>query len=349
MTSISIDATRPIGWLRGPGFDLSFIAATAAIALASGILVVMDSRLFVPILMLDLWLLGYHHVIATYTRLCFDRGSLRQHRFLILWLPFLVLGVTLALAMGFGLWVLGSIYLYWQWFHYTRQSWGVSQIYRRKSGGLVSEGEGLTKAMFYLPPLWGILYRSWQAPEKFLGMELRVIPVPGLLVDVVAVAAIAVMALWVFFRARAFLRGQGPVAHTFYMASHVAIFVVSYLVIEDVTHGWLVINIWHNAQYVLFVWLYNTNRFRDGIDAKARFLSTISQSRIWWLYFAICLAITTLFYGGVSALGGLFLSLGLPSLLIIYQTINFHHYIVDSLIWKARKAPLQKTLGLSSD
>ncbi|MEM8814747.1 MAG: hypothetical protein AAGE85_02910, partial [Pseudomonadota bacterium] len=30
----------------------------------------------------------------------------------------------------------------------------------------------------------------------------------------------------------------------------------------------------------------------------------------------------------------------------IYQTINFHHYIVDSLIWKLRKPTIRKNLGL---
>ena len=324
-------------------------AGTTAIAVASGALVVMDPALFIPILLLDLWLLGYHHVIATYTRLCFDRASLREHRFLIVWLPLLVLGATLALAMGVGLWVLGSVYLYWQCYHYARQSWGVSQVYRRKSGGLVREGEGLTKAMFTLLPLWGILHRSWQAPEQFLGMELRVIPVPGWLVDLVAAAAIATLLLWAFQRARAFWRGTGPLAHTVYMASHVTVFSLGYLLIEDVTYGWLVINVWHNAQYVLFVWLYNTNRFRDGIDPKARFLSTISQPKNWWRYFAVCLAITTALYGGISAFEAQFLAFGLPSLIILYQAINFHHYIADSLIWKARKAPMQKTLGLSSN
>lgn len=347
MTSISLDATRPIGWLRGPGFDVGFVAGTTAIAMASGALVVAEPKLFAPILLLDLWLLGYHHVIATYTRLCFDRDSFRQYRFLILWLPFLVFGATLALALGFGLWVLGSVYLYWQWFHYTRQSWGISQVYRRKSGGLATEGEGLTKVAFYLLPLWGILHRSWQAPDKFLELELRVIPVPGLLVDVVAVAAIAALALWAFLRARAFWRGHGPVAHTLYMASHVAVFAVSYLVIEDVTIGWLVVNVWHNAQYVLFVWLYNTNRYRNGIDPRAHFLSTISQPGNWLYYFAVCLAITMLLYIGISMLEEHFFSLGLPSLIIIYQTINFHHYIVDSLIWKARKKPMRETLGLA--
>ena len=348
MTTISIDGPRPNGWLRGPAFDLGFVVGITAIALASGALVVSDPNLFGPILLLDIWLLGYHHVIATYTRLCFDQASFRQHRFLIIWLPFLVFGASLAMALGFGLWVLGSIYLYWQWFHYTRQSWGVSQVYRRKSGGLVAESEGLTKLAFYLLPLWGILHRSWQAPETFLTLEVRVIPVPGLLVDLVAAAAIAALALWAFYRARAFWRGQGPVAHTLYMISHVTVFAVGYLVIEDVTYGWLVINIWHNAQYLLFVWLFNTNRYRDGIDQNARFLSTISQPANWWRYFAVCLAITTLLYVGIELFKGSFMALGLPSLLIVYQTINFHHYIVDSLIWKARKKPMQQTLGLSA-
>lgn len=344
-----MDTPRPVGWLRGPRFDVGFIAGTTAIALLSGALVVLDSRLFAPILLLDLWLLGYHHVIATYTRLCFDRESFRAHRFVLLWLPFLVLGATVALAMGLGLWVLGSVYLYWQWFHYTRQSWGVAQVYRRRSGGLVNEGERLTKAMFYLLPLWGILYRSWQAPEQFLGLDVRVFPVPAWLVDAVGVVAVATLVLWVIVRARAFLRGEGPVAHTLYIASHVTIFAVGYLVIEDITHGWLVINIWHNAQYVLFVWLFNTNRFRDGVSAAAPFLSRISQGQNWWRYFAVCLGITTLVYGAIAGLGIQLISLGLPSLVAVYMAINFHHYIVDSLIWKARKAPMRKTLGLSAD
>ena len=346
MTSLTLGATRTAGWLRGPGFDLGFIAGTAGVAFASGALVTWDARLFGPILVLDLWLLGYHHVIATYTRLFFDRDSRERHRFLILWLPILVLGATVALAAGVGLWVLGTTYLYWQWFHYTRQSWGLSQIYRRKSGGLVTEGDLLLKATIYLVPLWGILHRSWQAPEKFLGLELRVIPVPGLLVDIVAAAAVGAVALWTFQRLRAFWRGEGPIAHSLYMVSHLVVFAVSYLAIEDVTYGWLVVNIWHNAQYVLFVWLYNTNRFRGGVESGARLLSSISQPGNWWRYFLFCLGVTTLIYGCLQGVGAWLLAPGLPTLIVIYQTINFHHYIVDALIWKVRQAPIQKTLNL---
>lgn len=33
-------------------------------------------------------------------------------------------------------------------------------------------------------------------------------------------------------------------------------------------------------------------------------------------------------------------------IVIIYQAFNFHHYIVDSLIWKARKKSNQKVMQI---
>ncbi len=66
------------GWLPSPRFDLNFIVATAALAILTGWAVTGNSALWGPLLFLDLWLLGYHHAVATYTRLRFDRESLRE-------------------------------------------------------------------------------------------------------------------------------------------------------------------------------------------------------------------------------------------------------------------------------
>ena len=46
------------GWLLSARFDRHFIATTAAIAILSGIAVALRPGLFIPILMLDLWLLA---------------------------------------------------------------------------------------------------------------------------------------------------------------------------------------------------------------------------------------------------------------------------------------------------
>ena len=241
-------------------------------------------------------------------------------------------------------WALATAYLYWQWFHYTRQSWGVSQVYRRKSDGLVTDSALASKLMIYLLPLWGILYRSHQDPGTFLGVELRVLPVPGWAVQVAAAAALGSLAWWVWTRLVAWRQGRLAVAHTLYMLSHFAVFAVGYILIEDINHGWLVINIWHNAQYIAFVWLFNNNRFRGGEDGQAKFLSRLSQRRNVWLYGLVCFAISTVSYLLLAKVTAMLV----VAPIVIYQAINFHHYIVDGTIWKVRWPALQRTLDLKA-
>lgn len=348
MVSAANAITPRTGWLRSRQFDVTFVQGVAALALLSGGIVVARPELFKYVLAADLWLLGYHHVIATFTRLAFDKKSLREYHFFVFVLPILVFAATFGLAWTVGVWVIGTVYLYWQWFHYTRQSWGISQVYKAKSGGLVDDTPLFSKMSFYLIPTWGILHRSWQAPDTFLYVELRVIPVPELLVNAVGVAAVASVLAWGYRRFTMWRNGALPVAHTWYMLSHYVIFIVGYLVIPDITFGWLVINVWHNAQYILFVWLFNTNRYKNGIDTSAPFLSEISQSDKIWRYLFVCVAISTLIYLSALLIASNQFVAGLPMVVILFQAINFHHYIVDSRIWKVRKKPMQETLELAS-
>lgn len=330
-----------VGWLRGRDFDLMFILGVVALAWASAWVVIQQPALLIPIVLADQWLLGYHHVVATYTRLCFDRESLAAHRFLVFGLPVLIVAGVVAAAAGIGLWTLPTTYFYWQWFHYARQSWGVAQVYRRKAGAPLADQGRLFQIAFYLMPVWGILHRSAQDPGQFLGMELRVLPVHAWLADAAGIAAVIAVVWWLAGRIGAYWRGALPVAHTLYLLTHFAVFYVGYIVIDDVTAGWLAANVWHNAQYILFVWMFNNNRFKTGVDPKSRFLSTISQTNKAWLYFLTCLAISSGVYLALESAVG-----ALPLLLLMYQIINFHHYVADAVIWKVRRASLQRTLGL---
>jgi hypothetical protein len=346
MSDTTMPLTTPLAWLRSPRFDLTFIVGLPLLAMLTGLVIIWQPDLFIPILILDLWFLGYHHVIATYTRLCFDRKSFAEHwSLLVVFLPAVTVG-TLAVAYFVGLWIIVSIYFYWQWFHYTRQSWGISRAYRGKERGARYEDGWLDQAIFYALPVLGILHRSNQDPGLFIGLELRVIPVPSVLVDIAAVATILLLAIWGYHRLQAWREGRLAQLHTLYMITHFGIFATGYLVIGDITIGWLVINIWHNAQYVLFVWMFNTRRFKDGIDPEARFLSYISQPHRLWLYLATCLAITGVLYWGVLGTLDAMLFTGLSATIVLYQIVNFHHYMVDAVIWKVRKAPMRKTLGL---
>lgn len=322
------------GWLSGPAFDRHFIVTAAAIAILSGMLVAAHPGLFVPVLLLDLWLLGYHHVVSTYTQLCFDRENFARRRWLIFGLFPAVFAAVAAIGVTAGIWLLATIYLYWQWFHYTRQSYGIAQAYRRAAGG-IADNEQLSRIVFYLVPLWGILHRAHQAPEFFLGLPVAHPPVPGWMVNTVAVLALAGLGWWIISRAMLWRDGRLPVGHTLYTISHFAVFYTGYVAISDINAGWIALNIWHNAQYIAFVWLQNNRRF-GGSGARpdgSLFLAWLSQRKNLWAYLGFCLAISTAVYAGLQmSLADL---AGVAALLIIaYQTINFHHYIVDALIWR---------------
>ena len=123
------------------------------------------------------------------------------------------------------------------------------------------------------------------------------------------------------------------------MLSHFAVFYAGYVTIENIDAGWVALNKWHNAQYIAFVWLQNNRRFKvvavpEGVAVPAAgYLSRLSQRRNLWAYLGLCIAISTVFYASLqwsaAALG-----LGMTALMVVYQTINFHHYIVDAVIWQ---------------
>lgn len=340
-TTPSATLSTPLarGWLRGATFDLNLIGTVAALALIAGLVALVHPELAAWVLFLDVWLLGYHHVVSTFTRLVFDAESFRQHRFLVLHLPLIVLAATFAAIGLLGLWVLPTTYLYWQWFHYTRQSYGIERAYRRKADPHALVDDYATTRALYLLPLAGIAYRSFQAQPTFLGMNVVYLPVGSLVLGIVAALAIAAVVYATARQWMAWRQGRLPLAHTLYVWSHTIIFLAGYILIEDITTGWLVLNVWHNAQYILFVWWFNNNRFRAGVDPQHRFLSTLSQARNFVWYIAICLAISTMAYGLMyRAAVPLTAATAVPVAMVVLMVTNFHHYIVDGIIWRRKRS-----------
>ncbi|MDA3933868.1 MAG: hypothetical protein PF630_06030 [Gammaproteobacteria bacterium] len=72
MTEITAGIQQQSRLLHSKAFDTLLIAGTTLLAVSTWAAVHLDSDLFYPILVADLWLLGYHHVIATYTRIGAD-------------------------------------------------------------------------------------------------------------------------------------------------------------------------------------------------------------------------------------------------------------------------------------
>ena len=324
------------GWLHGPAFDLTLIVGVLALALVLGAAAMSGPELFAWVLFLDLWLLAYPHVASTYTRVAFDRHSAREHWFLLTALPPIVLLGTAGAAWLGGAIALNSIYFYWQSWHYSRQSYGIARTYQRVAGA--TGRDWTSDCVVFGFPIWGLLHRAYQRPEQFYGTTFWSPPVDRPLVVCAGAFALAALLLWTLRYLRSIRAGAPePTGHALFVLSHVVITVVSYVVVRDVTRGWLFLNIWHNAQYLLFVWAVNHRRFRGGVDPGRPFLSRLCQRAQLWRYALVCVGLSTSFYLALGFVTERITWQVLPFVLVCHQAFNFHHYVVDSVIWRARR------------
>lgn len=335
--------------LRQAGFDRWFIFGIPVVALASLLVVLIWPGAFYTVLVLDLWLLGYHHVIATYTRIGLDRESRAKYWALLVLLPIGVIGAVFAIGLAAGAAFLTTIYFYWLWFHYIRQSEGVSKAYAARGGMRDAADVLLHRISFYLVPTASLLQLMHAGNGFLLGIKIYAPAIPaGAMASVwVVTALVALLSLF-----RIYMLTRERKASRFYLAfvcTHYLMFVVTYGLIKDVSVAWLGLNIWHNLQYLTFVWLSHERRFKGKVSDEAKLLSTLALPRNVWMYVLGCLAVTFAFYMGVQEiLSPIEATLGTSGVLtavMVYQTINFHHYIVDAIIWRR---PKSETAAFSS-
>ena len=332
-------------WLKDPRFDLFFIVGIALLACGMAGATVFWPGLFWPMLTVHSLLFGYEHLVATYTRLLGRPDDRASHRRLILYVPPLVLLGLYAVGMRYGLVGVYALYFVAQWHHTVRQSWGIAQRYRQRAGGLPWDGVGLSEVTLWSVPVWGLLHRCVQRPEEFLFQPLWLPPVPGVLVTLAGGASCALWLYWACTRVAAYRRGQLALGHTLYMASHLLVYLAGYVLIDELCSGWLLVNVWHNVQYIVFVWLYNRRRFAAGIDPQTRALSWLSQPGYGRaaLYFIASIALALPIYYLLPRLGlrldALLIHTAVPAAITVGLTLTFHHYVVDAIVWKRRNNP----------
>ena len=345
MNTIVLKASNP-GMFTTPNINWLYLVGFPLIAITSGYYTYLNPGYFFLILTLDLWLLGYHHLISTFSRLAFDVSSMKENWFFLLPLPVIVIaGVSASYSLG-GEVLVASVYIYWQWWHYSRQSEGISKAYGMKSENKAVINHPLNRAVFYLVPLICFLWMVSRDDQMFLGMNFFHIYLPETLRLSLLYVSIGITVAWLTNAVRLYHQRQITLYYLIYMISHFSIYYIAYVHITHLNSGWLVINIWHNMQYIGIVWLFNNNRFKDGVDTSHFLISYLSQNGRFIMYILVFLTLTFAFYGIMDEVTTHYIELtGLPLILLVYATLNFHHYVVDSKIWKLRKSKVSENLS----
>ncbi len=296
------------------------------------------------VLVLLLWgvLLDGTHVWATYARTYFaadeqSKAGLPKSR---AWL-ILVLGPVIAMAdysfFDPGPSIIGeagALFRYflagayiWAYYHLIRQHYGVMVLYNRKTGGAVHGN--LDKWFLWIGSIYA--FARFTLTDSYIASGLpHLFPAnwfdsARLLLDVAfATSMLVLLVHWI--RRQWGQRVQFGPKHMFLLIV-VGFHLLVFGLLDNLLAITATLTIFHNLQYHRIVWQYEKGKGR-------RPMGSIN------LYIGLGLFFGLLWYGprimGVAAaqtdlIRNMLLGLG--------WGIAFHHYVVDSRIWKVRKRP----------
>jgi hypothetical protein len=248
---------------------------------------------FNTLFLVNIWLFSLPHTFSTFSRS--DRRSTKQIVLTIL-LILLFLVTTITVSNISGIVFLYSVYFYWQQFHYGKQNFGLSVWSGTQAPNFIDK-------TFYLTivgaSLLGLLS---DGPQSFFGYALY-FPIT------LTISKMAIFASMIAFTSVYIVYRPKQLVHAL---SHTLIFSFAYMYCEHFALGWLLMNVFHNLQYLKFMKSYET---------KFSFLRVplLLTLGLYILQFHV--------FNGL-----IFLSL--PLGLSLMMALNFTHYTLDGLIWK---------------
>jgi hypothetical protein len=247
---------------------------------------------FNTLFLINIWLFSLPHTFSTFTRS--DRRS-GTHITLVLGLMMVFALSVMGLANTSGMVVLYSLYFYWQQFHYGKQNYGLAHWETHQTNSF--------DQIFYLLIvglcLMGLLN---QGGQSFFGYMLY-FPLSLKISKLVIFALVlAVTGVYCWLR-------PTQIKHAL---SHSLIFSFAYLYCEHFALGWLLLNVFHNLQYLKFMKQF--------------------EKQLSYLILPAVLTLT-LYLVQFHVLEG-FILFSIPMGLTLMMALNFSHYTLDALIWK---------------
>ena len=287
-------------------------------------------RSLIPALLL---IANASHFAATSVRLYTKPGAFQDLPFFTLSLPLVmltVLTVAITFSQAVGMYFHG-LYLTLSPFHYAAQTFGLATMYAIRSGRSLADGERrLLWATCLLPFGYAVVAGrnsglGWSLPADLQGVLVapEVVLLGRVLGVLVFAAPMALMAtMW---------RRTGT---TMPAISWLLVFTNGmWWVVFDYLHAFVWGAIFHSVQYLGIVLIFHVRDHRPAIRRAADWVAPALK------FYGACLVLgyalfEVLPYAYVAA--GFTLS---ESTLLCAAMINFHHFIVDRVIWRVRRDP----------
>jgi hypothetical protein len=281
-------------------------------------------------------LINWPHFMASYRLLYVPTENIARYPFSAIYVPgALFLFVVACLDFGDGgysvptvnqhlsyyLWLGAAFYLAW---HYTGQAWGMVASFAFLAGIKIDDTERiLIRTGLRILLAWHVVWGAQDLPAHWLGPLHPHIP---MLLDAVSIAAV----LAFFVGAGMFIRikrrtGMNPTPQM--IAPWLAIY-LWYLVLNFEPDAYMLVQLSHALQYLIFPLRVELNRLPPGSDTTAALGKMLWAGR----YYTLLLVVGGVIFYLPTLLPGSSQTFTLA--VVIASAVSIHHYFVDGTIWK---------------
>lgn len=338
-TALGQNMRQKLGLMRGPWFDSLFIFVPLALCFIAYHFLFSHSFMAAgglgTVILIYSAYFSTGHAMSTFSRVIWNKESFKKYHWLLIATPAAIAVILYFVVNTYGVAFLMTTYFVLQWFHYVRQGYGLSQVYRRSHN--VTDPEWLHQSVIYLIPLGGLLYRMTTPDLKFLFSPLYTVPELSLLVMPVMGLGVTMFIVWLFRRALDIYNGKPVVGYTLFVLTHILVFYLAFVHINDATIGWIGSAFWHATQYLFFVWHFNKRQAESA-----------GGYTNWFQWVAVSMFIFIpgfLFFGDFMTSGWAWLQgelqLAAATAVALNLAFLYNHYLADAILWRRQKKTYQ--------
>ena len=337
--------TQSAAWLVNARNDIFFILLAGPLISLMLLWGVWQGPAFVIGAALFALLLDIPHLLHTYVAMLSSPAEFERHK-RPFWIGLAVIStVCIGLALADQFLLLVSIWVYWQPYHVCKQHFGVATIYARKAGysAETDHVRSLVLSGFAAPLLYRLTHGGFQFGEyELFGTRL---PFSGLGVyapEIPTWTAWVAYAVFAFFLVK-FVRRELSDAQSgralprfvwIMLAVSLGLYNASYLLVSDLYALILIGTSVHAIQYHLICVATVKARLASGQEAPPsapllswfhRRVQALGKHPMYW--------IGTLFVASTLIMASEFPTLGVIPLILV-----LHHFYLDGVIWKRKRA-----------
>jgi hypothetical protein len=273
------------------------------------------------------------HLISSYLRVYTQKAEIEKYQIYTIYIPIFLLTI-LVLTYGLnGLWWIGSVYFYWQWWHHARQSFGIGRKYAKYQLNVSNFDLSLNDYIIWVLASIGIILKSNLANDYYEGIPLRVLHLPGALTSLLVALGICFISFYLARQIYLWFKNKTlQMAFLAHLSFHSLVFIVFFgLLPNDL--GIIAASFWHCTQYIYFVRNHQEQKLNNGA-LKGSIWTMLLHKNNWLIYlislfmFSFLLPILKINLNNLHVSALLFsFSMGL----------TFHHYLLDAVIWTRKE------------